>query len=348
MRRIPATIVTGFLGAGKTSLVRHLMATASGHRLAIIVNEFGELGIDREVLLGCGDAACAEDDIVELANGCLCCTVADDFLPTLSRLIDRAEPPGHIVIETSGLALPKPLVQAFAWPEIRTRMTVDGVVTVIDAAAAAEGRFASDPDAAARQRAADPAIDHDNPLEEVFTDQLACADLVILNKTDLVAPERLAVLRQEIEARLRPGVKLMAAEQGRVAAPVALGLAAAAEDDLAGRPSLHEIEGEHDHDDFESFVVNTGPVADLAEFRTRLGAVIRQHDVLRVKGFVDVPGRDRRQVVQAVGDRVQQHFDRPWLAGEARATRLVVIGKKGLDRGGIAAGLGGAPAALDD
>ena len=315
MRRIPATIVTGFLGAGKTSLVRHLMATASGHRLAIIVNEFGELGIDRDVLLGCGDATCAEDDILELANGCLCCTVADDFLLTLSRLIDRPEPPGHIVIETSGLALPKPLVQAFAWPEIRTRMTVDGVVTVIDAAAAAEGRFASDPDAVARRGpsahglvpsgTADPAIDHDNPLEEVFTDQLACADLVILNKTDLLAPERLAALRREIE-------------------------------------------GEHDHDDFESFVVNTGPIADLAEFRARLGAVIREHDVLRVKGFVDVPDRDRRQVVQAVGDRVQQHFDRPWLAGEARATRLVVIGKKGLDRGGIAAGLGGAPAALDD
>ena len=348
MRRIPATIVTGFLGAGKTSLVRHLLATGAGHRLAVIVNEFGELGIDRDLLLGCGDAACGEDDILELANGCLCCTVADDFLPTLSRLIDRAEPPGHIVIETSGLALPKPLVQAFAWPEIRTRMTVDGVVTVIDAAAAAEGRFASDPDAVARQRAADPAIDHDNPLEEVFTDQLACADLVILNKSDLVAPERLAVLRREIEARLRPGVKLIAAEQGRVAAPVALGLGAAAEDDLAARPSLHEIEGEHDHDDFECFVVDGGPITDLAAFRARLAAVVREHDVLRVKGFVDVPGRDRRQVVQAVGDRVQQHFDRPWLPGEARTTRLVVIGKKGLDRGGIAAGLGGAPAALDD
>ena len=139
MRRIPATIVTGFLGAGKTSLVRHLLATAAGHRLAIIVNEFGELGIDRELLLGCGDATCTDDDIVELANGCLCCTVADDFLPTLTRLIERAEPPGHIVVETSGLALPKPLVQAFAWPEIRTRMTVDGVVTVIDAAAVADG-----------------------------------------------------------------------------------------------------------------------------------------------------------------------------------------------------------------
>jgi cobalamin biosynthesis protein CobW len=340
MRRIPATIVTGFLGAGKTSLVRHLLTQAAGHRLAVIVNEFGELGIDRELLLGCGDPTCTEDDIVELANGCLCCTVADDFLPTLSRLIDRAEPPGHIVIETSGLALPKPLVQAFAWPEIRTRTTVDGVVTVIDAAAAAEGRFADDPEAVARQRAEDPSIAHDNPLEEVFTDQLACADLVILNKTDLLDPERLAVLRREIEARLRHGVKVVAAEQGRVMPVVALGLAAAAEDDLAARPSIHELEGEHDHDDFESFVVSAGPIGDLTSFQERLASVIRAHDVLRVKGFLDVPGRDRRQVVQAVGDRMQQHFDRPWQPGEARASRLVVIGKKGLDRDAIAAALG--------
>ncbi len=239
-------------------------------------------------------------------------------------------------------------MQAFAWPEIRTRTTVDGVVTVIDAAAAAAGRFASDPEAVARQRAADPAIDHDNPLEEVFTDQLACADLVILNKTDLLDPGQLAELCRELEARLRPGVKLIAAEQGRVAPAVALGLAAAAEDDLAARPSLHELEGEHDHDDFESFVVDTGSVVDIAAFRARLAAVIRAHDVLRVKGFVDVPGRDRRQVVQAVGDRVQQHFDRPWLAGETRATRLVVIGKRGLDRAAIVAGLGAASPALED
>src|SRR5947207_86817 len=249
MRRIPTTIVTGFLGAGKTSLVRHLLANAAGHRLAIIVNEFGELGIDRELLLGCGDAACRDGDIVELANGCLCCTVADDFLPTLSRLVDRAEPPGHIVVETSGLALPKPLVQAFAWPEIRTRLTVDGVVTVIDAAAAAE-------------------------------------------------------------------------------------------DDLAARPSCHDLDAEHDHDDFDSFVVERGPVADGALFRTRLAALIRAHDVLRVKGFLEVPGRDRRQVVQAVGERIEQHFDRAWLPGESRASRLVVIGRKGIDRAAIRAALG--------
>jgi cobalamin biosynthesis protein CobW len=339
MRRIPATIVTGFLGAGKTSLVRHLLSAAAGHRLAVIVNEFGELGIDRELLLGCGDAACGDGDIVELANGCLCCTVADDFLPALSRLIDRSEPPGHIVVETSGLALPKPLVQAFAWPEIRTHVTVDGVVTVIDAAAAAAGRFASDPEAVARQRAADPAIDHDNPLEEVFADQLACADLAILNKTDLLAGDRLAALRREIAARLRPAVKLVLAEQGRVAPAVALGLAAQAEDDLAARPSLHDTEGEHDHDDFASFVVARGPVADAAAFATRLAALIRQHDVLRVKGFLDIPGRERRQVVQAVGARIERHFDRAWAPGEHRTSRLVVIGRKGLDRAAIRAAL---------
>ena len=341
MRRVPATVITGFLGAGKTSLVRHLLAHADGRRLAVVVNEFGELGIDRELLLGCGDDACAEEDIVELANGCLCCTVAEDFLPTLARLLDRPVPPEHILIETSGLALPKPLVQAFAWPEIRTRTTVDGVLTVIDGAAVAAGRFADDPKAVARQRAADPALVHDNPLEEVFTDQLACADLVILNKTDLIGSAGLATLSREIEARLRVGVKLVATREGRVPPEVALGLAAAVEDDLAARPSLHDLEAEHDHDDFVSFVVISGPVRDSDRFLARLRATIASQNVLRIKGFVDLPDRDRRQVVQAVGDRLQQHFDRPWHAGEKRETRLVVIGRKGLDRAAISAALAG-------
>jgi cobalamin biosynthesis protein CobW len=339
VRRVPATVVTGFLGAGKTSLVRHLLTHADGRRLAVIVNEFGELGIDRQLLLGCGDPLCTEDDIVELANGCLCCTVAEDFLPTLTRLLDRAAPPEQILIETSGLALPKPLVQAFRWPEIATRTTVDGVLAVIDGAAVAAGRFAEDPGAVARQRAADPALAHDNPLEEVFTDQLACADLVVLNKSDLLLPSDVAMLRRDIEARLRPGVKLVVTRNGEVPPQIALGLAAAAEDDLAARPSLHDLAAEHDHDDFESFVVSCGPIEDAAGFVARLRVVIGTHDVLRVKGFLDVPGRRRRQVLQAVGDRVQQHFDRPWRAGERRQTRLVVIGRKGLDRGAITAAL---------
>ncbi|CAN0271487.1 unnamed protein product, partial [Discosporangium mesarthrocarpum] len=230
MKRIPTTIVTGFLGAGKTSLIRHLIETANGHRIALIINEFGDLGIDREIVTGCGLEDCRDDDVVELANGCICCTVADDFLPTITALLDRDPAPDHIVIETSGLALPKPLVKAFTWPEVRARTTVDGVVTVIDAAAVAAGRFADDPQAIAAARAADPSLDHDNPLEELFVDQLACADLVVLNKTDLLDPTTgRAAVEHDPAPHLRDGVRTVAAANGRLYAAILLGLGAGAE-----------------------------------------------------------------------------------------------------------------------
>jgi cobalamin biosynthesis protein CobW len=339
MRKIPATIVTGFLGAGKTSLLRHLLAHAEGRRIALVINEFGELGIDREILLGCGDLGCAAQDVIELANGCLCCTVAEDFLPTIARLLERPDPVEHIVIETSGLALPKPLVQAFAWPEVKARVTVDGVVAVIDAAALAEGRFAADPSALLAQRAADLAIGHDDPLEEVFGDQLACADLVLLNKTDLVSPAGFGAISRQLQALLRPAVKLVGSVNGALAPSVLLGLAASAEEDLANRPSCHDLAGEHDHEDFESFVVTRGPVTDPSSFLARLNAVMSAHDILRLKGFLNVSGKEFRQVVQGVGERLQHYFDRPWRADESRATRLVVIGRKGLDRAAIAVAL---------
>ena len=189
-QKIPATVITGFLGAGKTSLIRHALGAANGRRIALIINEFGDLGIDQEVLQSCGDEACDETDIVELANGCICCTVADDFVPAIEALLAREPAPEHILIETSGLALPKPLVAAFNWPEIRTRLTVDGVVAVVDGPALAEGRFADDEDALQAQREADDALDHESPLAEVFEDQIGCADMVILNKTDLLGRER--------------------------------------------------------------------------------------------------------------------------------------------------------------
>ena len=338
--RIPATIITGFLGAGKTTLLRHLVANARGRRLALVINEFGELGIDRELLLGCGDEACTPGDVVELANGCICCTVADDFLPTIEALLDRPEQPDHILIETSGLALPKPLVKAFAWPEVRARVTVDGVVAVIDAAAVVAGRFASDLEALAAQRAADPALDHDNPLEEVFTDQIQCADLVVMNKADLLDEGAIADLVRTLGPKLRAGVKLLETRRGVVDPAVLLGLHAAAEDDLASRPSHIDAEGEHDHDDFESFVVALGPVADPHDLTSRVRNVIAAHDILRVKGFLDVPGKPMRLAVQGVGPRVEHYYDRPWRADEARASTLVVIGRKGLDRDAIAASIG--------
>lgn len=333
MQKIPATVITGFLGAGKTSLIRHLMTHANGRRIALVINEFGEMGVDGDLLQSCGIEGCDEDDVVELTNGCICCTVADDFLPTMQMLLDRDDPPDHIVIETSGLALPKPLITAFNWPDIRTRMTVDGVVTVVDAAAVEAGVFASDPAKVQAQRESDESLDHESPLEELFEEQLGSADLVILNKTDLAKDT--AAVRARVDEELRPGIKVVPASHGVVSAEVLLGLDAAAEDDLDSRKSHIDDGEEHDHDDFMSFSVMMPSQPDAEPLLERLAATIREHGILRAKGSIAVDGKPMRMLVQAVGDRVQHYFDRDWRENEERATRLVVIGETGLDETAI-------------
>ena len=333
--RIPATVITGFLGAGKTSMIRHLLANAKGRRLALVINEFGDIGVDAEIVRGCAIEGCAEDDIVELANGCICCTVADDFLPAIETLLDRDEPPDHIVIETSGLALPKPLVKAFGWPSVRTRVTVDGVVAVVDAPAYAAGLFATDPGAVQVQREVDDALDHESPLEELLEEQLACADLVVLNKADLVDEAEMRRIGDEIGGLLRPAVKHVSAREGAVDPAVLLGLEAAAEDDLDSRPSHLDDAGEHDHDDFTTFSVELGEIDSPPRLAARLAEIIGAHGILRIKGFAAVAGKDMRLLVQAVGERVRHYYDRDWREGEPRRSRLVVIGETGLDEARI-------------
>jgi len=337
--KIPATVVTGFLGAGKTSLIQHLLRTANGRRLALIINEFGDIGVDGEILKGCQIQGCEEENLIELANGCICCTVADDFLPTMAALLNRPSPPDHIVIETSGLALPKPLIKAFTWPEVRTRVTVDGVIAVVDGLAAAAGRFAEDLEALAALRAADPSLDHDSPLAELFEDQLACADIVILNKSDQMDAAAWAASEQAVADKLRPSVKVVPASFGAIDARILLGIGAAAEDDLAQRPSHHDAEGEHDHDDFESFHVELPELDSTQKLLEAIAAAVSANDILRIKGFLAVAGKEMRLVLQGVGGRLQHYYDRAWAPDETRASRLVVIGLKGLDRRAITAAL---------
>ncbi len=330
--KVPVTIITGFLGAGKTTLIRHTLENANGRRLALIVNEFGDIGVDGAILKSCGIESCPEENIVELTNGCLCCTVADDFVPTLDALLSRSPRPDHIIIETSGLALPKPLVKAFGWPDIRARATVDGVVAVVDGPAVAAGRFAGDLDALAKQRAADPSLDHENPLEEVFEDQLLAADLVILNKSDLLSAKAMKAVEAQIEAVLPRAVKLVHAEHGAIPAEVLLGLSAAAEDDLHARPSHHDNAADHNHDDFESFVVAIPALSAPPVLSGRAARAAAEHDVLRVKGYAHVEGKPMRLLVQGVGSRVETRYERPWEPGKPPRGELVVIGLKGMDR----------------
>ena len=329
--RIPATIVTGFLGAGKTTLIRRLLENPGGRRIALIVNEFGDVGFDGAVLADCGSEACGRDDIIELSNGCICCTVADDFLPAMERILERRDPPDHIVIETSGLALPQPLVKAFTWPAVRNRVTIDGVVTVVDAAAVAEGRVASDEAKLAEQRARDLSLEHDNPVEELFEDQLRCADLIVVSKTDLVDAVALARVEAAIAEDRRPQARTIGVANGVIPAEILLGLFAAAEADAADRRSHHELHGEeHEHDDFETFVLDVA-ATDRASLESGVRRAMAVDGVLRIKGHVPVEGRAAPLAVQAVGPRVETWF----VPDESRRPGLVVIGLRGLDRAAV-------------
>ncbi|MCB1443975.1 MAG: cobalamin biosynthesis protein CobW [Methyloceanibacter sp.] len=339
--RVPCTIVTGFLGSGKTTLIRHVLANANGRRLAVIVNEFGDVGIDGEILKGCGNENCTEDNIVELANGCLCCTVADEFVPALDEILARAPQVDHIVIETSGLALPKPLVQAFHWPAIKNRVTVDGVIAVVDGAALAGGQVSSDLEALSAQRSTDNALDHDDPIEEVFEDQIACADLIVLNKRDLLDDNGLQRAMKTVTDTIPRGIGIVTVSEGKVDATALLGLGVGAEDDIENRKTHHDTEEDHDHDDFETFVVPIAEVDDPADITKRIADLAETQDILRVKGFAAVTGKPMRLLIQAVGPRVNHYYDRPWDAAEERQGKVVVIGLKGLDRDAVTKSLAG-------
>jgi len=326
--KIPVTIITGFLGSGKTTLIRNLLQNNKGRRIAVLVNEFGELGIDGELLKSC--QICPEDstdNIVELTNGCLCCTVQEEFLPTMQQLLRRRDRIDCILIETSGLALPKPLVKAFRWHEIRNAATVDAVITVVDCAAVAAGTFASDLEAVEQNRQADPNLEHETPLQELFEDQLACADLVILNKTDLVDTATQTEITDLVQQELPRVVKIVCATQGQLDVDILLGFNAAVEDDLAARPSHHDTE-EHDHDDeitSTHVVLNRG--FEPQKLQQQLQNLVQEQEIYRIKGFVAVPNKPMRLVLQGVGGRFEQFYDRMWQPEEQQQTKLVFIGR---------------------
>jgi cobalamin biosynthesis protein CobW len=324
LSKIPVTVITGFLGSGKTTLIRHLMMNPQGKRLAVLVNEFGTVGVDGDILKSCADENCPAENIVELANGCICCTVADDFIPTIEALMALPQRPDHILIETSGLALPKPLLKAFDWPAIRSKITVDGVIALADAEAVAAGRFAPDVAAVDAQRAADDSIDHETPLSEVFEDQISCADIILLSKADLAGEAGLAAARAVIAAETPRELPMIAMTDGIIDPRVILGLNAAAEDDIDARPSHHDGHDDHEHDDFESVVIDLPEVADPEALQAAIIRLAREQHILRVKGYVAVTGKPMRMLVQAVGERIRAQYDRPW-GDTLRQTRLVVI-----------------------
>jgi cobalamin biosynthesis protein CobW len=345
LNKIPATVVTGFLGSGKTTLLANIMRQAQGKRIAVIVNEFGELDIDADLLRNC-PLDCDDDTqtkgtqqgIYELANGCICCTVEEEFLPVMQELVKRRNDIDHILIETSGLALPKPLVQAFNWPDIKQHCTVDAVITVIDGPAVAAGRFAHDAEQVQQQRLADDSLNHDPDLAELLDDQLSAADLVLVAKSDLLDTEQRSTVEQVVSNKVPAAVKTAyigqtANGQSDANLELVIGLQAAAEERINhvhthhDHHHDHDHEHEHAHDHFDSCVINLGEV-DGKQLQSILQDLLAQYPIYRCKGFAALPGKPMRQVLQAVGQRLESHFDRLWQTHEQRGTSLVFIGKQ--------------------
>jgi cobalamin biosynthesis protein CobW len=357
LNRLPVTVVTGFLGAGKTTLLRQLLLS-SGQRLAVVVNEFGEVGIDGDLLRSCG--FCPEEELegrlVELANGCLCCTVQDDFLPTMERLLERADKLDGIIVETSGLALPEPLIAAFAWPEIRTRTRVNGVVAVVDGEALAAGHVVANPEALEAQRLADPSLDHATAIEELFEEQLEAADLVLVSRADSLDPAALAALQDRLRPSLRPGTPVLPMERGQIDPALVLGLTRQSTDQrtdksLGAHDQGHRDHDDHHHDDhghyahhdhdhhdhthhdhthvaMESLAINLPGVFDRERLDISLRALIASGALIRVKGRLWLPGKARPLQIQGVGPRLECWFEADDTPGSPKqdGLELVVLG----------------------
>ena len=341
LNKIPTTIVTGFLGSGKTTLLSNVLKQAAGKRIAVIVNEFGELDIDSDLLRSCPldcpegveeGSQRSDDGFYELANGCICCTVEEEFLPVMQQLVARRGDIDHILIETSGLALPKPLVQAFNWPDIKQFCTVDAVITLVDGPAVAAGRFADNEARVQAQRLADESLDHDPSLQELLDDQLSAADLVIVSKQDLLSEAEQETVAKVVAEQVSDKVKTLYLDHHATDLNLLLGVGAATEEhinEVHNHHDHHHSHGahhEHAHDHFDSFVV-TLPEVDSERLQACLNQLLQQQNIFRIKGFAALPDKPMRQVLQAVGQRLECYFDRLWQSNEARQTQLVFIGK---------------------
>ena len=343
-RRLPVTVITGFLGAGKTTVLRHLL-TRSGQRLAVMVNEFGSVGLDGDLIRSCG--FCPDDEVdgrlVELNNGCLCCTVQDDFLPTMEQLLERADQLDGIVVETSGLALPRPLLQALDWPAIRSRVHVNGVVTLVDGEALAAGSPVADREALEQQRRDDPSLDHITAIDELFRDQLQAADLVLLSRADRLSSSQLDALQINLNEQTRPGTALLPVAHGAVDTSVVLGLEHHASEptdhhnhdhDHDHHGHDHDHDHDHDHHDHSHVEMVSGSLRlegefDRAALEQLLPRLVSEHQVLRLKGRVWLPSKTLPLQLQMVGPRLNSWFEAAptaaWRPGSGAGVDLVVL-----------------------
>jgi cobalamin biosynthesis protein CobW len=359
--KIPVTIVTGFLGSGKTTLICGLLKKIPDRRLAVLINEFGEVSVDGTLLRAAGQEHGAE--IHDLPNGCICCTIKDDFLPVMKQLQSRAHEIDHVLIETSGLALPTPVMRALSWPEIRNNFQLDAVLTVVDTPQLLGGNLENGKPIPGVNAAESP--QHAESVDLILNQQLENADVVVLNKIDDL-DEGALMKAEELVRRKAPKVRFLElAHHAELDTRLCMGLNL--HDELAqeGLHAAHEhhhgpiqqmpmeldrpledqgqfdghshtglgthLHGDHTHQHFhehdtgwQSFVLESDARQDTDKLKAAVREMTLRQPILRAKGFAAIEGKHHRLVVQAVRNRVQTYFEQQ-PSDESHST-LVVIG----------------------
>ncbi len=333
--KIPATLVMGFLGSGKTSLIRHQIAQSKNAKFGILINEMGEMGIDHEILKEETRHAALKCDLIEVSDACISRDIVRHFLPVMRKFLAWRKNPSNVVIEAPGQALPKPLVQAFTWPDVRNAMLVDSVVAVFDAAAVADGVYVPDE---LQDSSNEPAeVTDESPRFERFRELVSSADIIVVNKTDTVSQDELVQVDEIMRRYMQPGVRIIHTQRGEVDPMIAMGVGTNAEHESVVEAFRRKEEEPDDGAGFESFIVEVEAVPNPEVLASRLRELAIQEPVYRVKGFIAIQGKFLKCLVQSVGQRVDSYYGQQWLDHEGRIGRLVVVGERGLSKEGVRA-----------
>ncbi len=310
--RVPVTVVTGFLGSGKTTLVNYILSENHGKRIAVIENEFGEIGIDDALVID------AEEEIFEMNNGCICCTVRGDLIRILGTLMKRRDKFDYILVETTGLADPAPVAQTFfVDEEIRTQLRLDAIVTVVDAKHLAIHLFE----------------EKEEGIENEALEQLAFADRVLINKVDLVNEEELLLVEKQIRS-INAGASLVRTQMSKVDLDWVLNARAFELSRVLEVDPQFLEESEHMHDQsITSVGIEVDGLVDLEKINDWLGWLLREKgtEIFRMKGILNINGSENRFVFQGVHMLFDGQPDRAWRTDETRVNKMIFIGRN-LDR----------------